>query len=145
MQITIYHKAVFSHPESFQPDQAVSEDGAPFQLPLHEIGMLGLHLRPRTSTGHGNNTLLSLDHTEFRYASFFIFYDALTERVFSAKVSAFRPVGATDHAFLEGKTVAVVIYRRLRKSYLTQRLYDTLLETVRGSGYDSLQIPASHD
>ena len=91
-----------------------------------EIG--GLRVDPATHRVSGNGQTLELGPTEFRLLHFFMTHG---ERVYSRGQLLDQVWG--DHVFVEERTVDVHI-RRLRAS-LEQTGHDSLIQTVRGSGY----------
>ncbi|BCL77270.1 DNA-binding response regulator [Jeongeupia sp. HS-3] len=92
------------------------------------VEVQGLRLDPTTHrvTGHGKP--LDLGPTEFRLLHFFMTH---AERVHSRAQLLDQVWG--DHVFVEERTVDVHI-RRLR-SALESSGFDTLIQTVRGTGY----------
>lgn len=117
----------FSPKELLARIKAVLRRRAP-QLTDDEIIVAGLHLDPIAHRVSGNGTLLNLGPTEFRLLHFFMTH---IERVFTRGQLLDHVWG--DHVFLEERTVDVHI-RRLRKA-LEVSGHDSLVETVRGSGY----------
>ncbi|WP_417068962.1 phosphate regulon transcriptional regulator PhoB [Niveibacterium terrae] len=91
-----------------------------------EIG--GLKLDPATHRVSAGSTLLDLGPTEFRLLHFLMTH---AERVHSRAQLLDQVWG--DHVFVEERTVDVHI-RRLR-SALEASGHDSLIQTVRGSGY----------
>jgi two-component system phosphate regulon response regulator PhoB len=91
-----------------------------------EIG--GLKLDPATHRVNAGSTLLDLGPTEFRLLHFLMTH---SERVHSRAQLLDQVWG--DHVFVEERTVDVHI-RRLR-SALEASGHDSLIQTVRGSGY----------
>ena len=91
-----------------------------------EIG--GLRLDPASHRVSGNGTEISLGPTEFKLLHFFLTHP---ERVYS-RVQLLDQVWG-DHVFVEERTVDVHI-RRLRQA-LEVTQHDSLIETVRGTGY----------
>lgn len=91
-----------------------------------EIG--GLKLDPATHRVSAGSTLLDLGPTEFRLLHFLMTH---SERVHSRAQLLDQVWG--DHVFVEERTVDVHI-RRLR-SALEASGHDSLIQTVRGSGY----------
>ena len=88
----------------------------------------GLRVDPVTHRVTGNGSQLDLGPTEFRLLHFFMTHQ---ERVFNRTMLLDQVWG--DHVFVEERTVDVHI-RRLRK-VLAEAGLDSLIETVRGSGY----------
>jgi two-component system phosphate regulon response regulator PhoB len=88
----------------------------------------GLRLDPGTHRVTGNDKEIVLGPTEFRLLHFFMTHP---ERVYSRRLLLDRVWG--DHVFVEERTVDVHI-RRLRKA-LSSTGHDSLVETVRSSGY----------
>ena len=76
----------------------------------------------------GNGRMLDLGPTEFRLLLFFMTH---AERVYSRGQLLDQVWG--DHVFVEERTVDVHI-RRLR-AVLEQTGHDSMIQTVRGSGY----------
>jgi two-component system phosphate regulon response regulator PhoB len=93
---------------------------------LVEVG--GLRLDPVAHRVSGNGLTLDLGPTEFRLLHFFMTH---TERVHTRTQLLDQVWG--DHVFVEERTVDVHI-RRLRQA-LEASGHDTLIETVRGTGY----------
>ena len=91
-----------------------------------EIG--GLRVDPATHRVSGSGQTLDLGPTEFRLLHFFMTHG---ERVYSRGQLLDQVWG--DHVFVEERTVDVHI-RRLRAS-LEKTGHDSLIQTVRGSGY----------
>ena len=88
----------------------------------------GIRLDPTTHRVSADGQALSLGPTEFRLLHFLMTHP---ERVHSRTQLLDRVWG--DHVFVEERTVDVHI-RRLRAA-LEQTGHDTLVQTVRGSGY----------
>ena len=88
----------------------------------------GLRLDPTTHRVSGNNEAVDLGPTEFRLLHFLLTHP---ERVHSRTQLLDQVWG--DHVFVEERTVDVHI-RRLRKALEPTGL-DTLIQTVRGTGY----------
>lgn len=88
----------------------------------------GLELSPSTHRVSAKGTTLELGPTEFRILHFFMTH---TERVYSRTQLLDHVWG--DHVFVEERTVDVHI-RRLRQALEPSGL-DSLVQTVRGSGY----------
>lgn len=88
----------------------------------------GLKLDPVTHRVSAHQTTLELGPTEFRLLHFFMTHP---ERVHSRSQLLDQVWG--DHVFVEERTVDVHI-RRLR-SALEASAHDTLIQTVRGTGY----------
>ncbi|MBK5103652.1 MAG: winged helix-turn-helix domain-containing protein, partial [Burkholderiales bacterium] len=93
---------------------------------LVEVG--GLRLDPAAHRVSGNGLTLDLGPTEFRLLHFFMTH---AERVHTRTQLLDQVWG--DHVFVEERTVDVHI-RRLRQA-LEASGHDTLIETVRGTGY----------
>ncbi|MCJ7838373.1 MAG: phosphate regulon transcriptional regulator PhoB [Burkholderiales bacterium] len=93
---------------------------------LVEVG--GLRLDPAAHRVSGNGLTLDLGPTEFRLLHFFLTH---AERVHTRTQLLDQVWG--DHVFVEERTVDVHI-RRLRQA-LEASGHDTLIETVRGTGY----------
>ena len=92
------------------------------------VEIAGLRLDPVAHLVSGNGTPLSLGPTEFRLLHYFLTHP---NRVFMRSQLLDEVWG--DHVYIEERTVDVHI-RRLRKA-LSPSGHDTLIETVRGSGY----------
>lgn len=92
------------------------------------VEVAGLHLDPNSHRVIGNGEPLQLGPTEFRLLHFFMTH---AERVYT-RVQLLDQVWG-DHVFVEERTVDVHI-RRLRKA-LEPTGHDTLIQTVRSSGY----------
>ena len=91
-----------------------------------ELG--GLELSPATHRVNARGTTIDLGPTEFRLLHFFMTH---TERVYNRSQLLDQVWG--DHVFVEERTVDVHI-RRLRQALEPSGL-DSLIQTVRGSGY----------
>ena len=117
----------FSPRELVARIRAVLRRRAP-QLNDDPVEARGLRIEPATRRVVGAGTPLVLGPTEFRLLHFFMTHP---ERVHSRTQLLDQVWG--DHVFVEERTVDVHI-RRLRKA-LTPSGHDTLVETVRGSGY----------
>jgi two-component system, OmpR family, phosphate regulon response regulator PhoB len=117
----------FSPKELMARIKAVLRRRAP-QLTSDIVALGGLRLDPATHRLWGGETALELGPTEFRLLHFFMTHP---ERVYSRSQLLDQVWG--DHVFVEERTVDVHI-RRLRKG-LEPTGHDTLIETVRGSGY----------
>ena len=107
--------------------KAVLRRRAP-ELTVDVIEYHGLRLDPAAHKVSGNDTTLPLGPTEFRLLHFFMTHQ---ERVYSRTQLLDLVWG--DHVFIEERTVDVHI-RRLRAA-LTPSGHDSLVHTVRGSGY----------
>jgi len=92
------------------------------------VEISGLRLDPATHRVAGNGREIALGPTEFRMLHFFMTHP---ERVHSRAQLLDRVWG--DHVFVEERTVDVHI-RRLRQA-LEASGHDSLIETVRSSGY----------
>jgi two-component system phosphate regulon response regulator PhoB len=92
------------------------------------VEISGLRLDPATHRVLGNSQEIALGPTEFRLLHFFMTHP---ERVHSRAQLLDRVWG--DHVFVEERTVDVHI-RRLRQA-LEASGHDSLIETVRSSGY----------
>jgi two-component system phosphate regulon response regulator PhoB len=117
----------FSPRELLARIKAVMRRRAP-QLTDDVVEIVGLKLDPvahRVSAGDAN---VDLGPTEFRILHFFMTH---TERVYSRMQLLDEVWG--DHVFVEERTVDVHI-RRLRQA-LEPTHHDSLVETVRGTGY----------
>ena len=88
----------------------------------------GLELNPVSHRVTGNNKPLEMGPTEFRLLHFFM---SNPERVYSRSQLLDKVWGS--QIFIEDRTVDVHI-RRLR-NILTQSQHESLIQTVRGSGY----------
>ncbi|MGH8687047.1 MAG: phosphate regulon transcriptional regulator PhoB [Burkholderiales bacterium] len=123
----------FSHRELLARIKAVIRRRAPL-LSDEVVESGGLSLDPalhRVSAGERTIELLA---TEFRMLHFFMTH---AERVYSRAQLLDEVWG--DHVFVEERTVDVHI-RRLRQS-LQPSGHDTLIETVRGTGYRFRRVP----
>lgn len=98
------------------------------QLTDATVSANGLVLDPTTHRVTIHNEAVSIGPTEFRLLHFFMTHP---ERVYSRTQLLDKVWG--DHVFVEERTVDVHI-RRLR-SILEASGHDTLIQTVRGSGY----------
>lgn len=98
------------------------------QLTEDKVAVDGLVLDPVTHRVYANDQSLVIGPTEFRLLHFFMTHP---ERVHSRAQLLDRVWG--DHVFVEERTVDVHI-RRLR-SLLEPTGHDSLIQTVRGSGY----------
>lgn len=107
--------------------KAVLRRRAP-QVTNDMIQVGGLRLDPVSHRVTGNDAAVELGPTEFRLLHFLM---AHPERVHSRAQLLDKVWG--DHVFLEERTVDVHI-RRLRKALEPSGL-DTLIQTVRGTGY----------
>jgi two-component system phosphate regulon response regulator PhoB len=107
--------------------KAVLRRRAP-QMTSDEVRVGDLHLDPASHrvSAHGND--VKLGPTEFRLLHFLITHP---ERVHSRTQLLDQVWG--DHVFVEERTVDVHI-RRLRKALEPER-FDSLIQTVRGTGY----------
>jgi len=117
----------FSPKELLARIKAVMRRRAP-QLTEDVVEIAGLRLDPvahRVSVAGAN---IALGPTEFRMLHFFMTH---TERVYSRAQLLDEVWG--DHVFVEERTVDVHI-RRLRQALEASR-HDSLVETVRGTGY----------
>lgn len=92
------------------------------------VKVAGLELSPVSHRVSANGTLVELGPTEFRLLHFFMTHQ---ERVYSRAQLLDQVWG--DHVFVEERTVDVHI-RRLRQA-LEASGCDSLVQTVRGSGY----------
>ena len=117
----------FSPKELMARIKAVLRRRAP-QLTDDAIEIGGLRLDPASHRVSGNGTEISLGPTEFKLLHFFLTHP---ERVYS-RVQLLDQVWG-DHVFVEERTVDVHI-RRLRQALEATR-HDSLIETVRGTGY----------
>ncbi|RCS58647.1 phosphate regulon transcriptional regulator PhoB [Parvibium lacunae] len=117
----------FSPKELLARIKAVLRRRAP-QLTDDTVEVAGLRLDPITHRVQGNGQVLEIGPTEFRLLHFFMTHP---ERVHSRNQLLDQVWG--DHVFVEERTVDVHI-RRLRQS-LSPSGHDSLIETVRGSGY----------
>jgi two-component system phosphate regulon response regulator PhoB len=98
------------------------------QLTEDKVSVNGLVLDPVTHRVTAKDESLIIGPTEFRLLHFFMTHP---ERVHSRSQLLDKVWG--DHVFVEERTVDVHI-RRLR-SVLEASGHDTLIQTVRGSGY----------
>ena len=117
----------FSPRELLARIKAVMRRRAP-QLTDDAVEIAGLRLDPVAHRVSANGAYLVLGPTEFRMLHFFITHP---ERVYSRTQLLDEIWG--DHVFVEERTVDVHI-RRLRQA-LESTGHDTLVETVRGTGY----------
>ena len=117
----------FSPRELLARIKAVMRRRAP-QLTEDVVEIKGLRLDPATHRVSGNDSALELGPTEFRLLHFFMTHP---ERVHTRTQLLDQVWG--DQVFVEERTVDVHI-RRLRKALEGTR-HDTLIETVRGTGY----------
>jgi two-component system phosphate regulon response regulator PhoB len=117
----------FSPRELMARIRAVLRRRAP-QMSDESVRVEGLELSPITHrvSAHGQN--IDLGPTEFRLLHFFMTH---VERVYSRSQLLDQVWG--DHVFVEERTVDVHI-RRLRQALEPSGL-DSLVQTVRGSGY----------
>ncbi len=107
--------------------RAVLRRRAP-QMSDELVRVEGLELSPVTHRVNANGTNIDLGPTEFRLLHFFMTH---VERVYSRSQLLDQVWG--DHVFVEERTVDVHI-RRLRQALEPSGL-DSLVQTVRGSGY----------
>ena len=107
--------------------KAVLRRRAP-QMTDDAVDTNGLRLDPVTHRVHGHGEPIDLGPTEFRLLHFFMTHP---ERVHSRAQLLDQVWG--DHVFVEERTVDVHI-RRLR-SALEPSGHDSLIQTVRGTGY----------
>ena len=107
--------------------KAVLRRRAP-ELTEDTIEYHGLALDPAAHKVTGNNQTLVMGPTEFRILHFFMTHH---ERVYSRSQLLDQVWG--DHVFIEERTIDVHM-RRLRAA-LAPSGHDTLIHTVRGSGY----------
>ena len=98
------------------------------QMSEETVSAAGLELSPVTHRISANGSSLELGPTEFRILHFFMTHP---ERVYSRGQLLDQIWG--DHVFVEERTVDVHI-RRLRQALEPSGL-DSLIQTVRGSGY----------
>lgn len=98
------------------------------QMSEETVSTAGLELSPTTHRISANGSSLELGPTEFRILHFFMTHP---ERVYSRGQLLDQIWG--DHVFVEERTVDVHI-RRLRQALEPSGL-DSLIQTVRGSGY----------
>ena len=117
----------FSPRELLARIKAVMRRRAP-QMTDDVVEIRGLRLDPAAHRVSGKGLTLELGPTEFRLLHFFMTH---AERVHSRTQLLDQVWG--DHVFVEERTVDVHI-RRLRKA-LEASGHDTLIETVRGTGY----------
>ena len=117
----------FSPRELLARIKAVLRRRAP-QMTDDAVEVKGLRLDPVTHRVQGNGSTIDLGPTEFRLLHFFMTH---AERVHSRTQLLDQVWG--DHIFVEERTVDVHI-RRLR-SALENTGHDTLIQTVRGTGY----------
>jgi two-component system phosphate regulon response regulator PhoB len=117
----------FSPKELLARIKAVLRRRAP-QLTDESVDVAGLVLNPATHRVSGNGQVLDLGPTEFRMLHFFMTHP---ERVYSRAQLLDEIWG--DHVYVEERTVDVHI-RRLRAA-LEGTGHDSLVETVRGTGY----------
>ena len=107
--------------------QAVLRRRAP-QLSKEAVEIEGLVLNPAMRTVSGNGKTLRMSPTEFELLHFFMTH---TDRVYTRSQILDYVWG--DHVFIEDRTVDVHI-RRLRDA-LSPTGHESLVETVRGTGY----------
>ena len=117
----------FSPRELLARIKAVMRRRAP-QLTDDAVEVAGLKLDPVAHRVIASGTHLALGPTEFRMLHFFMTHP---ERVYSRAQLLDEVWG--DHVFVEERTVDVHI-RRLRQA-LEPTEHDSLVETVRGTGY----------
>jgi two-component system phosphate regulon response regulator PhoB len=117
----------FSPRELLARIKAVMRRRAP-QLTDDAVEIVGLRLDPIAHRVTASGTHLALGPTEFRMLHFFMTHP---ERVYSRAQLLDEIWG--DHVFVEERTVDVHI-RRLRQALEPSEL-DSLVETVRGTGY----------
>lgn len=117
----------FSPRELMARIRAVLRRRAP-QMSDEVVRVEGLELSPVTHRVSANGTNIDLGPTEFRLLHFFMTH---VERVYSRAQLLDQVWG--DHVFVEERTVDVHI-RRLRQALEASGM-DTLVQTVRGSGY----------
>lgn len=98
------------------------------QMSEETVSVGGLELSAATHRIIARGTIINLGPTEFRLLHFFMTH---TERVYSR--SQLLDLVWGDHIFVEERTVDVHI-RRLRQA-LEPSALDSLIQTVRGSGY----------
>lgn len=103
---------------------ALRRNGAPVEV----VAVGGLELSPSSHRVHANETAIDLGPTEFRLLHFFMTH---AERVYSRTQLLDQVWGS--QAFVEERTIDVHI-RRLRAA-LEPTGMDSLIQTVRGSGY----------
>lgn len=117
----------FSPKELLARIKAVMRRRAP-QLTEDVVEIAGLKLDPVAHRASAAGENVALGPTEFRMLHFFMTH---TERVYSRAQLLDEVWG--DHVFVEERTVDVHI-RRLRQA-LEPSKHDSLVETVRGTGY----------
>jgi two-component system phosphate regulon response regulator PhoB len=117
----------FSPRELMARVRAVLRRRAP-QMTDEVVRVEGLELSPVTHRVSANGVNIDLGPTEFRLLHFFMTH---VERVYSRAQLLDQVWG--DHVFVEERTVDVHI-RRLRQALEASGL-DSLVQTVRGSGY----------
>jgi len=117
----------FSPRELLARIKAVMRRRAP-QMTDDVVEVKGLRLDPAAHRVSGSGLTLDLGPTEFRLLHFFMTH---AERVHTRTQLLDQVWG--DHVFVEERTVDVHI-RRLRQA-LEASGHDTLIETVRGTGY----------
>ncbi len=117
----------FSPRELMARIRAVLRRRAP-QMSEETIALQGLELSPATHRVSAHGKTVDLGPTEFRLLHFFMTH---TERVYGRSQLLDQVWG--DHVFVEERTVDVHI-RRLRQA-LEPSGCDSLIQTVRGSGY----------
>jgi len=122
-----YMTKPFSPRELMARIRAVLRRRAP-QISDETVSAGGLVLSPATHRVCANGAMLDLGPTEFRLLHFFMTH---AERVYSRAQLLDQVWG--DHVFVEERTVDVHI-RRLRQILEPSGL-DSLIQTVRGSGY----------
>ena len=122
-----YNTKPFSPRELLARIKAVLRRRAP-QMTDDAVEVKGLRLDPVTHRVQGNGDTIDLGPTEFRLLHFFMTH---AERVHSRTQLLDQVWG--DHVFVEERTVDVHI-RRLR-SALEPTGHDSLIQTVRGTGY----------
>ncbi len=117
----------FSPRELVARIRAVLRRRAP-EMSEETIALGGLELSPATHRVNARGATVDLGPTEFRLLHFFMTH---TERVYNRSQLLDQVWG--DHVFVEERTVDVHI-RRLRQALESSGL-DSLIQTVRGSGY----------
>ena len=117
----------FSPRELMARIRAVLRRRAP-QMTDETVRLEGIELSPTTHRVNANGINVELGPTEFRLLHFFMTH---MERVYSRAQLLDHVWG--DHVFVEERTVDVHI-RRLRQALEPSGL-DSLVQTVRGSGY----------
>ena len=117
----------FSPRELMARIRAVLRRRAP-EMSEETVALMGLELSPATHRVSAHGTVVELGPTEFRLLHFFMTH---AERVYSRAQLLDQIWG--DHVFVEERTVDVHI-RRLRQALELSGL-DSLIQTVRGSGY----------